>query len=162
MTPHKPSNQRSKVDVSRIFAQHFPKLGPDLTDGTPYTTNLHVFLRPWVGSMNIKILGSMNLIKKTPTTCGGGAAAPPFDTPPPPPSTFKSVVTTGSIIDGLTPNTEYSRLQLRLNIAHCVTMCGKNFLWVELHGNGTALNTQESGSHADTLRECHICRTQFP
>ena len=21
--------------------------------GTPYTTNLHVFLRPWVGSMNI-------------------------------------------------------------------------------------------------------------
>ena len=55
-----------KVDVSRIFAQHFPKLGPDLTDGTPYTTNLHVFLRPWVGSMNIiriKILGSMNLIK---------------------------------------------------------------------------------------------------
>ena len=44
----------------------FPKLGPDLTDGTPYTTNLQVFLRPWVGSMNIiriKILGSMNLIK---------------------------------------------------------------------------------------------------
>ena len=53
MTPHKPSNRRSKVDVSRIFAQHFPKLGPDLTDGTPYTTNLHVFLRPWLGSMNI-------------------------------------------------------------------------------------------------------------
>ena len=42
-----------------------------------------------------------------------------------------------------------------------MTMCGKNFLWVGLHGNGTALNTQESGSHADTLRECHICRTQF-
>ena len=41
------------MDVSRIFAQHFPELGPDLTDGTPYTTNLHVFLRPWVGSMNI-------------------------------------------------------------------------------------------------------------
>ena len=65
--PHKPSNRRSKLDVSRIFAQHFPKLGPDLTDGTPYTINLHVFLRPWVGSMNIieikKILGSMNLIK---------------------------------------------------------------------------------------------------
>ena len=38
MTPHKASNRRSKVDVSRIFAQHFPKLGPDLTDGTPYTT----------------------------------------------------------------------------------------------------------------------------
>ena len=53
MTPHKPSNRRSKVDVSRIFAQHFPKLGPDLTDGTPYTANLQVFLRPWVGSMNI-------------------------------------------------------------------------------------------------------------
>ena len=53
MTPHKPSNRRSKVDVSQIFAQHFPKLGPDLTDGTPYTTNLQVFLRPWVGSMNI-------------------------------------------------------------------------------------------------------------
>ena len=52
--PHKPSNRRSKVDVSRIFAQHFPKLGPDLTDGTPYTTNLQVFLRPWVGSMRIK------------------------------------------------------------------------------------------------------------
>ena len=51
--PHKASNRRSKVDVSRIFAQHFPKLGPDLTDGTPYTTNLQVFLRPWVGSMNI-------------------------------------------------------------------------------------------------------------
>ena len=33
--PHKPSNRRSKVDVSWIFAQHFPKLGPDLTDGTP-------------------------------------------------------------------------------------------------------------------------------
>ena len=42
MTPHKASNRRSKVDVSRIFAQHFPKLGPDLTDGTPYTTNLQV------------------------------------------------------------------------------------------------------------------------
>ena len=53
MTPHKPSNQRSNLDVSRIFAQHFPKLGPDLTDGTPCNTNLHVFLRPWVGSMNI-------------------------------------------------------------------------------------------------------------
>ena len=51
--PHKLSNRRSKVDVSRIFTQHFTKLGPDLTDGTPYTTNLHVFLRPWVGSMNI-------------------------------------------------------------------------------------------------------------
>ena len=72
------------MDVSRIFAQHFPKLGPDLTDGTPYTTNLHVFLRAWVGSMNIiriKILGSIK-IKKTPTTGEGGAAAPPFDTPP--------------------------------------------------------------------------------
>ena len=33
MTPTSPSNWRSKVDVSRIFAQHFPKLGPDLTDG---------------------------------------------------------------------------------------------------------------------------------
>ena len=41
--PHKPSNGRSKVDVSRIFAQHFPKLGPDRTDGTPYTTNLHEY-----------------------------------------------------------------------------------------------------------------------
>ena len=51
--PPQASNRRSKVDVSRIFAQHFPKLGPDLTDGTPYTTNLQVFLRPWVGSMNI-------------------------------------------------------------------------------------------------------------
>ena len=29
------------------------KLGPDLTDGTPYTTNLQVCLGPWVGSMNI-------------------------------------------------------------------------------------------------------------
>ena len=51
--PHKPSNRRSKLDVSRIFAQHFPKLGPDMTDGIPYTITLHVFLRPWVGSMNI-------------------------------------------------------------------------------------------------------------
>ena len=42
------------------------KLGPDLTDGSPYTINLHVSLRPWEGSMNLiksKILGSMNLIK---------------------------------------------------------------------------------------------------
>ena len=55
MTPHKPSNRRSKLDVSRIFGQHFPKLGPDLTDGTPYTTNLHVFLSPgWSLYMNIK------------------------------------------------------------------------------------------------------------
>ena len=54
---HKPSNRRSKVDVSRIFAEHFPKLGPDMTDGTSYSTNLHVFSRPWVGYMNIiKIL----------------------------------------------------------------------------------------------------------
>ena len=87
MTPHKASNRRSKVDGSRIFGQHFPKLGPDLTDGTPYTTNLQVFLRPWVGSMNIiriKILGSMNLIKikKRPRQAEGGAAAPPFETPP--------------------------------------------------------------------------------
>ena len=51
--PHKPSNWRSKVDVSRIFAQDFPKLGPDLTDGSPHTINLHVFLRPWVWSMNL-------------------------------------------------------------------------------------------------------------
>ena len=35
--PNKPSNQRSKVDVSRIFTQDFPKLGPDLSDGSPYT-----------------------------------------------------------------------------------------------------------------------------
>ena len=50
---HKPSNRRSKVDVSRIFAQDFPKLGPDLTDGSPYTINLHVFWRSWVGSMHL-------------------------------------------------------------------------------------------------------------
>ena len=56
--PHKPSNWRSMMDVSWIFAQHFPKLGPDLTDGTPYTTNLHVFLRPCLGSMNIISGGS--------------------------------------------------------------------------------------------------------
>ena len=30
------------MDLSWILA---PKLGPDLTDGTPYTINLHVFLR---------------------------------------------------------------------------------------------------------------------
>ena len=79
-----------------FFAQHFPKLGPHLTDCTPYTTNLHVFLRPWLGSMNIiflKILGPMNLIKippKMPTTCegggggggGGGGCCPPFRYPP--------------------------------------------------------------------------------
>ena len=48
-----PQAQQSEVKVGcqPIFAQHFPKLGPDLTDGTPYTTNFHVFLRPWVGSM---------------------------------------------------------------------------------------------------------------
>ena len=66
------------MDVSWIFAQHFPKIGPDLTDGTPYTTNLHVFLRPWVRSMNI-IKSKMNLIKKklkTPTTCKGGLPTP--------------------------------------------------------------------------------------
>ena len=43
--PHKPSNRRSKVDVSRILAQGLPQLGPDLTAGTSYTINLHVFLR---------------------------------------------------------------------------------------------------------------------
>ena len=85
---NKPSNRRSKLDVSWIFAQHFLQLRPDLTDGTPYTTNLHVFLRPWVGSMNIiriKILGPMNLIKiKMPTTC----EEPP---PPPPPPLLRLV-----------------------------------------------------------------------
>ena len=30
------------------------------------------------------------------------------------------------------------------------------------HGNDMALNTQESGSHAGTLRECRICRTLLP
>ena len=76
------------MDVSRIFAQHFPKLGPDLTDGTPYTTNLQVFLRPWVGSMNIKleakILGSMNLIKikKRPRHAKKGGLPPPLRNPP--------------------------------------------------------------------------------
>ena len=43
MTTHKPINWRSKVDVSRIFAQDLPKLnGPDLTAGTSYTINPHV------------------------------------------------------------------------------------------------------------------------
>ena len=91
MTPHKPSNRRSKVDVSWIFAQHFPKLGPDLTDGTPYITNLQVFLRPWVGSMNIiriknsRVNESHKNKNKTPTTCEGGAAVPPPLSIPPPP-----------------------------------------------------------------------------
>ena len=49
----------------------------------------------------------------------------------------------------------YSQLQLCLNIAYCVTVCGKNFLWMELHGNDTANNTQEYGRHAGTFRECH-------
>ena len=73
-----------------IFAQHFPKLGPDLTDGTPYTTNLHVFLRPWVGSMNIikmKTLGSIKNKKNAHDMRRGGGGCPPppppFDTPPP-------------------------------------------------------------------------------
>ena len=35
-------------------------------------------------------------------------------------------------------------------VLYCVTMC--NFLWVELHGNDTTWNTQESESHAGTLR----------
>ena len=89
MTPHKPSNRRSKVDVSRILPQHFPKLGPNLTDGTPYTTNLQVFLRPWLGSMNIiRIKNSrVSEIKKCPRHVkgggGGGAAAPPLSIPPP-------------------------------------------------------------------------------
>ena len=51
-----PQGQQSEVKGGRQpdFRPAFPyKLGPDLTDGTPYTTNLHVFLRPWVGSMNI-------------------------------------------------------------------------------------------------------------
>ena len=50
-----PQAQQSEVKggCQPDFAQHFLKLGPDLTDGTPYTTNLQVFLRPWVGSMNI-------------------------------------------------------------------------------------------------------------
>ena len=56
----------------------------------------------------------------------------------------------------------YSRLQLRLNIAYCVTMCSKNFPRVELHGNNTAWSTQEPETHAGTLHECHIRRTQFP
>ena len=76
------------MDVSRIFAQHFPKLGPDPTDGTPYTTNLHVFLRPWVGSMNIiriKYPGAneSHENQKMPKTVEGGAPAPPFETPLP-------------------------------------------------------------------------------
>ena len=63
------------MDVSRIFAQHFPKLGPDLTDGTPYTTNLHVFLKPWLGSMNIKN-PRVDEYQKPPTTCEGGLPPP--------------------------------------------------------------------------------------
>ena len=84
MTPHKPSNRRSKVDVSRIFAQHFPKLGPDLTDGTPYTTNLQVFLRPWVGSMNIIRIKNSRVNEKSKNAHDRRrwGCAPPFDTPP--------------------------------------------------------------------------------
>ena len=69
------------MDISRIFVQHFPKLGPDLTDGTPYTTNLRVFLRSSVGSMNLinsQNLGSMNIIKiknRPQHTKGGGGGA---------------------------------------------------------------------------------------
>ena len=50
-----PQAQQSEVKggCQPDFRPAFPKLGPDLTDGTPYTTNLQVFLRPWVGSMNI-------------------------------------------------------------------------------------------------------------
>ena len=40
--PTSPAIGGQKVDLSWILA---PKLGPDLTDGTPYTINLHVFLR---------------------------------------------------------------------------------------------------------------------
>ena len=36
--------------MSAGFSPRFSKLRPDLTDGTPYTINLHVFLRPWVGT----------------------------------------------------------------------------------------------------------------
>ena len=69
------------------FRPAFPKRGPDLTDGTPYTTNLHVFLRPLVGSLKSKILGSTNLIKikNRPRHAKGPGAAAPFRYPPPPP-----------------------------------------------------------------------------
>ena len=53
----------------------------------------------------------------------------------------------------------YSWFLLHLNIEYCVTMCGKYFLWVELHRNDRVWTMQEYGSHAGTLRECHICRT---
>ena len=79
------------VDVSRIFAQDFPKLGPDLTDGTPYTINLHVFLRtrlrPLVGSMNLKKLDGT--LPPSPLTNEGGDCRPP---PPPPPLSMPPLV----------------------------------------------------------------------
>ena len=39
---------------------------------------------------------------------------------------------------------------------HDFSVSGKNFLWVELHGNDMARNTQASESYAGTLHECHI------
>ena len=89
-----PQAQQSEVKggCQPDFRPGFPKLGPDLTGGTPYTIKLHVFLRPWVGSMNIikrKTLKSMNLIKikNRPQHVkgggGGGGAAAPFLIPPP-------------------------------------------------------------------------------
>ena len=74
--PQKPSNRRSNVDVSQILAQGFPKLGPD---GTPYTINLHVYLRtrlrPSVGSMNlIKIKKLEGALSHSPPTYEGRAA----------------------------------------------------------------------------------------
>ena len=45
---------------------------------------------------------------------------------------------------------------------HRFSISGKNFLWVEIHKSYTAQKMLESRSYAGTLRESHICRTQFP
>ena len=79
--------------MSAGFSPRFSKLGLDLTDGTPYTINLHVFLRPWVGSMNLiksknpgvnesKIAHSMR--RGGGGGGGGGGLPPPLSIPPPP------------------------------------------------------------------------------
>ena len=83
---HDPTSSAIGLDVSLIFAQHFPKLGPDLTDGT---CTLHhqfaCFLEAMGGVYEFKNPRvDESHLKKCPRRAkgeGGGAAAPPFDTP---------------------------------------------------------------------------------
>jgi len=66
------------------------------------------------------------------------------------------------------PQVLQASLHFCSNIADSVTMLlalaclnGKNFLWVELHGNCTSQSMLESGSCGHFVWVFHICRTQF-